>query len=71
LQRLFSAFPGGWPGVGLLLLRTVVGPATAIQGAMHLSRPGDPTFGTWSIGWLAISSGASLLLGLRQSRSQW
>jgi putative oxidoreductase len=25
LQRLFSMFPGGWPGTGLLLLRLVAG----------------------------------------------
>lgn len=25
MQKLFSAFPGGWPGLGLLLLRGLVG----------------------------------------------
>ena len=25
MQKLFSAFPGGWPGLGLLLLRVLVG----------------------------------------------
>ena len=25
MQKLFSAFPGGWPGLGLLLLRALVG----------------------------------------------
>jgi hypothetical protein len=25
VQKLFSAFPGGWPGLGLLLLRALVG----------------------------------------------
>jgi uncharacterized membrane protein YphA (DoxX/SURF4 family) len=25
VQKLFSAFPGGWPGLGLLLLRVLVG----------------------------------------------
>ena len=25
MQKFFSAFPGGWPGLGLLLLRALVG----------------------------------------------
>ena len=25
MQKLFSAFPGGWPGLGLLLLRALAG----------------------------------------------
>jgi uncharacterized membrane protein YphA (DoxX/SURF4 family) len=61
LQRLFSTFPGGWPGVGLLLLRVAVGAIIAVQGALYLA--GAAAFSVWIAGFLAIASGASLLLG--------
>ena len=37
MQRLFSTFPAGWPGVGLLLLRAVVGFTLVMQGAAYLN----------------------------------
>jgi len=61
LQRLFSTFPGGWPGVGLLLLRVAVGTVIVAQGALYLA--GAAAFSVWLAGLLAIASGASLLLG--------
>lgn len=61
LQRLFSTFPGGWPGVGLLLLRVAVGMIIAVQGMLYLT--GAAALGAWIAGLLAIASGASLLLG--------
>jgi putative oxidoreductase len=36
LQRLFSTFPNGWPGFGLLLLRLGVGIALIYLGISHL-----------------------------------
>jgi putative oxidoreductase len=36
LQRLFSTFPSGWPGRGLLLLRLGVGIALIYLGINHL-----------------------------------
>jgi len=36
LQKLFSAFPGGWPGVGLLLLRLLIGIAVAVQTVAYV-----------------------------------
>jgi uncharacterized membrane protein YphA (DoxX/SURF4 family) len=36
VQRLFSTFPGRWPGVGLLLLRAAVGVWAAIEGVVYL-----------------------------------
>lgn len=36
LQRLFSTFPDGWPGFGLLLLRLGVGIALAYNGVASL-----------------------------------
>jgi len=37
LHRLFSAFPAGLPGVGLLLLRVVVGATLVAQGVLCVS----------------------------------
>ena len=37
LQRLFSTFPDGWPGTGLLLLRLGIGIALIYFGAASLS----------------------------------
>jgi uncharacterized membrane protein YphA (DoxX/SURF4 family) len=64
LQRLFTTFPGEWPGVALLLLRAAVGATAAIQGAACLSDHTNPTHGTWAVGSLAIACGVLLLIGL-------
>jgi len=64
LQRLFSAFPDGWPGFGLLLLRIVVGVTAAVQGGVHLVTVGSLTLGTCVIAGLAITSGAAVLIGV-------
>src|SRR5215469_7506210 len=52
VQRLFSTFPNGWPGFGLLLLRASVAFALIIAGFDH--QPGLP-------GWI---QGALNLLSL-------
>lgn len=62
LQRLFSTFPGGWPAIGLLLLRAAVGGAAVVRGSAYLTGI-DPVLERWLIGVPAIASGASLLLG--------
>jgi hypothetical protein len=62
VQRLFSAFPGGWPGVGLLLLRAAVGIAAASQGTRYLV-DGQPELAVWAAGVVAIVSGALLIVG--------
>ena len=38
MQKLYSTFPGGTPGIGLLILRTAAGIATGIYGGILLSR---------------------------------
>lgn len=63
LQRLFSTFPGGWPGIGLLLLRAAAGVTLLVQGISYLADWNDPGFGTLAVGLLAVASGASLLIG--------
>jgi uncharacterized membrane protein YphA (DoxX/SURF4 family) len=63
LQRLFSTFPDGWPGVGLLLLRAAVGAAAVIQGGSYLVDSGNLTFWRCVVGLSATLAGASILLG--------
>src|SRR5439155_22802488 len=58
-----STFPGGWPCVGLLLLRASVGLTAVIQGGFFLSDRGIQTPTTWVIGLIAVASGALLLIG--------
>ena len=63
LQRLFSTFPDGWPGVALLLLRATVGITAVIQGGMYLADRGSTTFEIWLVGLLVVVSGISLSIG--------
>ena len=63
LQRLFSTFPAGWPGVGLLVLRLAVGCAAVLGGAACLGVDAGPSASGLAIGVLLGASGASLLAG--------
>ncbi len=56
---MFSTFPGGWPGAGLLLLRGGIGITTIIQGGLYLADPNNLTL----VGLVAIVIGALLLSG--------
>ena len=62
LRRLFFAFPGGWPGVALVLLRAVIGLAVVREGGSYLSEP-NATSETWFIGLSALVAGGMLLIG--------
>src|SRR4029078_9423105 len=64
VQRLFSTFPDGWPGLGLLLLRTGAAIVLIIQGAGCFLYDGAATRGTWEAGAAAGLSGSLLLIGL-------
>jgi putative oxidoreductase len=62
MQRLFSTFPGGWPGCGLLLLRIA-----AAAPLFHTALPlfSDDYGGTGvSFRLIATVSGVFLMLGL-------
>jgi uncharacterized membrane protein YphA (DoxX/SURF4 family) len=63
VQRYFSTFPGSWPGIGLLLLRVVVGGSASMQGAVYLMHLNDPSALTWIAGVLAVGSGVALVAG--------
>lgn len=66
LQRLFSTFPRGGPGVGLLLLRVALGIAAGSQGVVRFAQPSgpsSPSLTEWILCLALILSGAALLLG--------
>jgi len=63
LQRLFSTFPSGWPGVGLLLLRAAAGIVLITETSSFLFGTGTLTSSNWAVALIALVSGVSLLLG--------
>jgi uncharacterized membrane protein YphA (DoxX/SURF4 family) len=63
VQRHFSTFPGSLPGVGLLLLRIVVGGGAAIQGVVYLGHVSEPGVLIWIVAVLAVVSGLTVLAG--------
>jgi uncharacterized membrane protein YphA (DoxX/SURF4 family) len=64
LRRLFSSFPGGEPGIGLLLLRAAIGGSASAMGVLYLSglSPRDPLLWTVVASTL-ILSGVALVIG--------
>ena len=62
MQRLFSTFARGWPGVGLLLLRVAAGSTLIARSILVL---GDtPTFGTAFFQLFIATAGLLLIAGL-------
>ena len=59
MARLFSTFPGGWPGLGLLLLRATVGIAAGVEGGACFLNSENGIFGAWLVGGLAVAAGNS------------
>jgi len=59
VQRLFSTFPGGWPGLGLLLLRTAVAIAAVAQAIQFMTTAAW----TWVVAAASLLAGASLGAG--------
>jgi putative oxidoreductase len=62
LQRLFSMFPNGWPGVALLLLRVAASILLILDGAIALQLRAD--LRTTIVQSVALGAGTLLLLGL-------
>jgi len=58
-----STFPGGWSGVGLLLLRAAVGAVVTVQWGVDLVEGSNLRLGAWMAGLLAVACGLSLLTG--------
>lgn len=63
LQRTFSSFPSGFPGIGLLLLRFVVGGVCILQGGVHAvgGTPNSPC--QWIAEGLSVFGGVAVLAG--------
>ena len=62
MQRLFSTFPGGWPGVGLLLLRIAAAAPLLLEAVALFS--GDYRGMGLPFRLPGTASGLFLLLGL-------
>ena len=62
LQRLFSTFAEGWPGIGLLLQRILTGALLIRFGIMELSAASNPSAAIAQI--IAACAGALLVIGL-------
>jgi putative oxidoreductase len=62
LRRLFSTFAQGWPGVGLLLMRFVLGMALIWRAVGRLSS--DPSTNVTVLSVVGIGAGLLLLIGL-------
>src|SRR5262245_725710 len=63
VQRLFSTFPNGWPGAGLLLVRLGLGTALIYVGVIGLLATGAGAF-IFVENILAVGAGIFLLIGL-------
>jgi uncharacterized membrane protein YphA (DoxX/SURF4 family) len=63
LHRLFSAFPSGFPGLGLLLLRVVVAAALVGHGILCLLSSARVTLAVSLPLALILLSGVCLLIG--------
>jgi len=62
LQRLFSTFADGWPGIGLLLLRLLTAAALIYFGIVGVLASPPPA--TVALQIVGIGSGILLLVGL-------
>jgi uncharacterized membrane protein YphA (DoxX/SURF4 family) len=63
LQRLFSSFPEGWPGTGLIFLRLTIALNTINSGAGAIIGSRSHAISVWAVGLIAIAVGASLFVG--------
>ena len=63
LQRLFSSFPEGSPGIGLIFLRLTVAVNAFICAIDALVGPGSHAMSGWVVGSLAIAVGAAIFVG--------
>jgi uncharacterized membrane protein YphA (DoxX/SURF4 family) len=63
LQKLFSAFPDGWPGIGLIILRFAVALNGITQGFLAITAPDGAASSAMIIGLGSITVGLVLLVG--------
>jgi hypothetical protein len=62
VQRLFSSFPGGAAGIGLLLLRTTLGCSLVAEGVQAL-RHGTGASGAGALACVLVLDGVALVVG--------
>jgi uncharacterized membrane protein YphA (DoxX/SURF4 family) len=63
MQRLFLAFPNGFPGGGLLLLRFVVALNAAAEGTYLFCSVDHETASCWCLSGLTVVMSGSILMG--------
>jgi uncharacterized membrane protein YphA (DoxX/SURF4 family) len=63
LKSLFSSFPEGWPGIGLIFLRLTVAVNTIICAIDALIGPNSHAISAWAVGSLAIAVGTAIFAG--------
>ena len=62
MRRLYSTFAGGWPGIGLLLMRLVIGCVLVVRASLRLW--GDPPPNITITAVILLVAGFLLILGL-------
>jgi uncharacterized membrane protein YphA (DoxX/SURF4 family) len=62
VRRLYSTFAGGWPGMGLLLMRSVIGCVLVVRASLRLW--GDPPPNITITAAILLVAGFLLVLGL-------
>lgn len=62
MRLFFSGFPGGLPGLALLLLRAVLGIAIVVHAGWFVRGPGTSPV-SWLLGLSGLASGCMLLIG--------
>jgi uncharacterized membrane protein YphA (DoxX/SURF4 family) len=63
LQRLFSTFPSGKPGIGLLLLRAALGGIALLLGILELTDSTGRSPTVWTASSVLLVSGIGLVVG--------
>ena len=63
LQNLFSSFPEGWPGIGLIFLRLTVAVNAIVCAIDALVGPNSHAISAWGVGSLALVVGAAIVVG--------
>ena len=63
LQRFFSTFPSGLPGLGLVLLRLTLGAGLIGRGVLSFGERAEAGLTPWGLDVLGIPLGAALLVG--------
>lgn len=64
MRRWYSNFPGGFPGIGLLLLRAAIGVSFVVKSSPALLELQGSNAAGWALDALLFVVGASFILGL-------